>query len=226
MYDIYEGCGIVYQIEKYLSYGLNLLFSWSMKNRLADAKYFEKLEKEKLELFIRTDWQGFFSKNEPIELTEEVKAKITDVFDSLLEPIDSQLDLKGYIDGINEYVNYLVYLDTILSWFFYKIGEESTKSEVFQTVLKYYRFLGSEVEKRGYLIPEPWNVQPLARYNRNREIDKARVRGLERKKQEITSRGPCPECGSRGSDIMSYGQQWHCKQCGRRWLKNPRRKKY
>lgn len=218
MFDIYEGCGIIYQIEKHLAEESHLAFSWNMKNRLAEAKYFEKLEQEKLEVFMRTDWQGFFEKNESIELTEEVKASIRNLFDRMLDPLDD-------VQGINEWVNYLVYLDTILSWFLYKIGEESIKREVFQEILKHYRFLRSEVEKRGYLVPEPWNVQPLARYNGNRERDKARVRELERKKQEIASRGPCPECGSRGSDIMSYGQQWHCKKCGRRWLKNPRRKK-
>lgn|GEM_PF-4360331 len=223
MYDIYEGCGIIFQIEKYLAKELHMMFSWSMKNRLAEAKYFEKLEHEKLEAFIRTDWQAFFEKNEPVELTEKVKASITRIFNSLLEPIDSQLDSRGYIDGVNEYVSYLIYTDVILSWFLYKV-EESMKSEVFQTVLNYYRFLRSEVERRNFLVSEPWNIQPLTRYNNSRETEKARVRELEQQKRELTSRGPCPECGSRGNNIMSYGLQWHCKKCGRRWLKNPRGK--
>jgi tRNA(Ile2) C34 agmatinyltransferase TiaS len=38
------------------------------------------------------------------------------------------------------------------------------------------------------------------------------------------NRPPCPECES--GHIKNHGPQWHCLDCGRRWMKKRREKKY
>lgn len=222
MLDLFEGCGLIYQIQEYVSFLLRYKFSAKMRTT---PNFLDKYEQEWDNTFTNLDWNLFFEEHKIEALTEQIKANIKDLFDRLLEPIESELKPSGYIKGIDEYLNWMLYFDAILSFFLYFHDSESRKTEVFKQLLTYYQFLRSEVEARGSLIPEPWNRTPLERFSENEQEEIARVRELEKQKQEVASRGPCPNCGEQGRQIMSYGIQWHCKSCGRRWLKNPRHKK-
>ena len=210
----YKDCGLVGQIEAYINSLLRHRFSYKMKST---ESFLSKFEQAWNDSFFKINWEQFFEKHRLEPLTEEVKANIIRLFNAMLE------DLEG-IKGINEYRTWMLHFDVVLSWFLYFNGYESSKTEVFQQVLEYYRFLRTEVEARGSLIPEPFNKTPLERYWQHERTEQARIRVVERKKQEILNRPACPECGAVGQQIISYGLQWCCKQCGRRWLKNPRKK--
>jgi len=221
MIDLFEGCGLVFQIQEHVSLLLKFRFSDKMRTT---PNFLDKYEQEWDSTFSSLDWDLFFEEHKLEPLNEQVKANIKELFDTLLQPIESELNPSGQIKGINEYLIWMVYCDAILSFFLYFHDSTSRKNAVFQQLLEYYQFFRSEVEKRHDLIPEPWNRTPLQRFSVHQEQENVRLRQLERQKQEIASRGPCPECGSVGQTIMSYGTQWHCKNCGRRWLKNPRKK--
>jgi len=221
MLDLFEGCGLIYQIHEYVTFLLRYKFSDKMRTT---PNFLDKYQEEWDNTFSSLDWNLFFEEHKVEPLNEEVKINIKKLFDTLLQPIKSELTPKGFIAGINEYLIWMVYFDAILSFFLYFHDSSSRKNEVFQQILEYYQFFRSIVEKRHDLIPEPWNRTPLERFSENEQKENVRLRQLERQKQEIQNRGPCPECGAVGQQIISYGQQWHCKQCGRRWLKNPRKK--
>jgi len=221
MIDLFEGCGLIYQIQEYVSFLLKHKFSDKMRTT---PNFLDKYEQEWDDTFLNLEWNLFFEEHKIEPLTEQVKANIRKLFNRLLEPIESELKPSGFIEGIDEYLNWMLYFDAILSFFLYFHDGDSIKNEVFQQILDYYRFFRSEVETRGSLIPEPWNRTPLERFSENEQEEIARVRELEKQKQEVASRGPCPECGAVGQTIISYGTQWHCKQCGRRWVKKRRKK--
>lgn len=221
MIGLFEGCGLIYQVQEYVSFLLKYRFSDKMRNT---PNFLDKYEQEWDNTFTNLDWNLFFEEHKIEPLNEEVEINIKKLFNRLLEPIESELKPSGYIKGINEYLNWMVYFDAILSFFLYFHDNESRKTELFKQLLTYYRFFRSEVEARHDLIPEPWNRTPLARFSENEQKENVRIRQLERQKQKIASRGPCPECGAVGQQIISYGTQWHCKNCGRRWLKKRRRK--
>ena len=87
-----------------------------------------------------------------------------------------------------------------------------------------------DFERENYLGPEQQIA--LEVYNHMFAIFKVQypdkalfIEGLIHKAQTQTetTRPTCPECGS--DHITSNGPLWFCQDCGRKWTKNPRRRK-
>ena len=211
MFDLYEGCGLVFELAKHMSELLKYHFSDKMREQ---PNYLEIYEETWDKTFHHANWLKYFHEYGITELTEEIKQNITEIFEKLSEPIESILEPSGYISGINEFLYWLLNLDVVLSHFlYYGNGLKESENPTFQQIKQYYDFLRNEVEKRQYLIPEPFNIQPIQRFMNKLESERARIRVQQRREQEIQSR-ECPHCGARGRQVIKKGSgRAFCKNC-------------
>ncbi len=189
--------GVISQIEKYL----NDSIPFSQK-RKENPKFLEYQEEKLNSEFFKTSWQIVFYKLPPLPLNDEIKNAINFYFMQLLPDSTTQ---HGTIKGYCGWLGSLLDMDFLLSQFLWKT-EIKNIDPIFKIIEEYYTFLKNECERRGFEIPEPFDIDPLTRFQDN--------------KDKKTVRPPCPECES--TKIVSVGVNWLCKDCGRQYRKNRR----
>ncbi len=197
MYDLFEGCGLIYQLTKFIDESLGF-FSEKLKAR---SDFLEIREQKWDKAFHSFEWINYFEKHEIEPLTEEVKANIRELFERLAQPIESTLEPSGFIKGIDEYLVWMLNFDVILSYYLYKVDSNAYNTETWQKIKQYYDFLRSEVEKRHSLIPEPFNTEPLERFWQNQ-------------KKQHKPKVKCKWCKS--EDTKKWSKfRYMCNTCGR-----------
>ena len=201
MTGIFEGCGLVEQVEGYINGLVTESFSDKWKESHSTKKYFEEFEKRYNRLLLReTNWEIYFSKNPIIELNDTIKANVTEVFDRLLEDYKGEYET---VKGTNEWVNWLLNVDFLVKYMLYKT-EESYKNKIFFKLMPYYKFFLEKVKEKGFLIPTPFNVNPVQRFWDNTK-----------------KRKPLPKCPHCGSEQVKKWSKWRyrCNECGRTFSK-------
>jgi len=201
-YDSFD-LGLFAQIDKAV---------WQiLKMRITDKlkmipNFFDRtLDKMWSQAFSEVEWCVFFELNPPYPLCAEIMAEII-----------------SYCENTEEFDTFQVWSDMILMYYMDKCNDD--KSPQFKAILEYYNFMRSETEKRGLEIIKPWNVNPLERFSKYQQLEQTRIQIERQKQEEIANRPPCPKCGAKGSQIMSYGNSWYCKNCGRKYLKHSTKK--
>ena len=127
----------------------------------------------------------------------------------------TQQDVTNLSDG--ELAQFFIMITNSLRNFVDNGLEDSEQAEQLHQI---YLILKGEIEKRPTLPQLPQQDGFLNYIN----IKQTLIQKEQLKQQEIINRPQCPSCGAKGSDIMSYGASWYCKKCGRKFLKNPRKK--
>lgn len=149
------------------------------------------------------------AENKFIAQTDFSIALQTDFPEELLVFTESQKEkldeIADYIESPEEFSVHLQLLAKVLSDF---EESESLSDPIAQVTLKNYDYLKLKLKAKY--------PQVYAHYRR-------RIANFKQKKTEKQSRPPCPEC--KGTHVMSQGSNWKCRDCGRSFVKNPRRRK-
>ena len=192
--------GVISQVEKHL----NETIPFSQK-RKENPRFLEYAEEKRNAEFFKTYWDIVFLKIAPPPISDEIKRNINKYFEQLLPDVTTESG--QFIKGYNGWVGSLLDFDFILSYFLVKT-ELTENSELYQIIKEYYDFLKNQCNTRSFVIPKPFDVSPLTRFQEN-------------KKSDPQNRPNCPSCNS--NKIVSVGINWLCKSCGRQYRKQRKR---
>lgn len=196
--SIFENCGLIETVYLHVS----SLLKERLPSIPANLPKFENAYEDRYKMvFGSINWENFFESNKIEPLSPAIKQAIKTLFDRM--------------NG-ETWISWLAQIHLLLSYFLFESDlAQPYKHSNFKLILEYYKFIRSEIEKQGLLIPEPFNETPLEKFW---QIEKEETRRVQIKKRidlEISKR-LCPNCGARGKDIKKHSaNRYMCNICGK-----------